>query len=200
MQVTLKKASELSRAALAAAKAIEPKGTIIVSPFSTEQVVDLVHVGLVQFASSLDRVLALIDASFELRGAVGDANSRSGVGALLTKVAALDEHISRITALTATASEYDASVSTDDMSAATRAVEQLRKDAGDAETRRFGGKSEIRINIIAAPERTDYTDMIASLKRRRVQFKDEITALNFANTVTLTAATEALLRNEKIID
>lgn len=199
MIVTLKKAAELSRAALAASKATDAKSSVSVSPFSSDDVSDIVRDGRASFDVSLNRALALIEVGYGLRHQIGEANSHAGVDNLLNRVAAVDEKIARITALTNVVETYDTAPS-DDMSALKRRVEQARKDVLDAEQRRFGGEKVIKIDLLSPAIKSGYTDTIAALKRERSGLKDELTAINFNTKITISEEAVAVLRAEKLID
>jgi hypothetical protein len=207
MQVTLKKAAELSRAALAAAKAIEPKGTISLSVYSTAEVADVLKQGRDEFDAALARSVALVDAGFAIRDAISTANSAAGVDKLLTKVAAIDEIVARITAaiggetgkLFSRGDSGDGSDS-DDLSALGRRVEQARKDITDSESRRFGVRDEVKINVLGTEQKKTLGDEIGAYKRKRSGLKDELTAINFGTKITISDAVADVLRVEKLID
>ncbi len=203
MQVTLKKAAELSRAALAAAKAIEPKSTVTISAYSTTEVEAVVEEGRSAFNAALARSLALVNAGFEIRALIGNINAAVGVDALLTKVASIDETIARITAASGvTADKYSGETGTDsdDMEALKRRVEQSRRDITDAENRRYGSRDEIKIVVLGTAQKQELVDEIGKLKRLRAAHKDELTAINFGTKIDLPGSVVDTLRAEKLID
>lgn len=204
MQVTLKKAAELSRAAIAASKAVEIKSVVSASAFSTDTLDLIVDEGRTAFNDALDRALGLATVGFNIRAAIGTANATAGVDMLLTKVALIDEQIARINAASGSTDMFGVgdSIDTNDMSAATRKVEQLRKDVVDAESRRspYANRDELTINLLAAEQKLALTDMVAALKRQRSALKDELTGINFNTKITLSDDAVQALRDEKLID
>ncbi len=204
MQVTLKKAAELSRAALAAAKAVEPKANASLSVFSLADVSEVVETGRKDFTASLDRSIALVNVSYEIRDLIGTANSAAGVDKLLTKVAAIDEVVARITAALPGADKLfggESGSDSDDMEALKRRVEQARKDITDAETRRYGGgREDVKIAVLGSEQKKSLTDLVGSYKRKRAALKDELTAINFGTKITLPERLVETLRDEKLID
>jgi hypothetical protein len=204
IEVTLKKAAELSRAALAASKAIEPKSVISMSVYSLADPAVVLASGRADFEIALERSIKLIDAAFAIRGAIGSANAEAGVDTLLTKLAAIDEIVGRYTTATsdATAAKLggDSGADSDDLEALQRRVQQARKDSTETETRRFGLRDDVKIAVLGTNEKAVLADKIGEYKRKRAGHKDDLTAINFSTKITLSGSVVDTLRAEKLID
>ncbi len=202
MQVTLKKASELSRALLAAVKTVDLPSKITVSAYSTDDIADLVITGKKRFSDTCDRVTRMVRDGYLIREAIAEANGKADIGRKLTEVAALDEMIARLY-VASTDKEtveygYSPAVTTTDMVALSRRVEQMRTDIGNSELR--VRPDNLVVDLVSGSVKNDLDDVIAILRRKRVTSKDAIAALNHTTMVDLSDDIVATLRSEKLID
>lgn len=201
MQVTLKKAAELSRAAINASKTIEFKKAFSISAFISMDDFDIgqiVGTGQLALTDAVSRSLALVDAGYEIRALIGDANAKAGVSGLLTKTAAIDETIQRLTLIV---TETGSAVACDDLFDVKLRFHKMRTDTtAQTETPRFGATDRLTVSAISEAAKLNYLNDMAVLRRKRSAIKDELTAINFITKVTIPDHIVEVLRAEKVID
>ena len=197
MKVTLKKASEIARAAIAAGSAIDIKKTTTVSVFS--DIADIptrVAVARQHILEDIQRACALISVGYSIRAEIGAENVRNGVNDLLSQVAKLDKQLA-VYSFSDKPDHYNpfgAAVGTDDMVALIRRLERAATNTVGTHT-----GDDLVIDLVNEGTKSMITDMVADLKRQRVALKDQITALNFTSHVLLNTDDVELLKQEKIL-
>ena len=193
MKVTLKKASEIARAAISAGEKINIRTTLTISAFSSTSTIPTgVENARERISQDIKSATALIAVGYTIRAQIGAENFENGVDGLLTQVAMLDKQMSVFSFIEATTSYgYGSMVASDDMDALIKRVERT------ASTETHSG--DLTVNLIDEEAKAAFTDAVADLKRQRVALKDQITALNFTSHITLGAEDVEFLRAEKVI-
>jgi hypothetical protein len=194
MEVTLKKAADLARAAAEAAEKVKIEPTIRHSIHAADP--DVVALGT-RLMESVDTARGLITAQFAIRGLIGEANARSGVDAALTERAMVDALIKRIggvadTFEAALDAEYDPEVTL---------AEAKSMLASQAKAERHYAYEKSVILRVATPEQTaQVKKTLAALKRRRSDLTDKVAGINLNTRITLSKETVAVLKAASIIE
>lgn len=195
MELTLKRAAEAARVALEAANiALTPKASISVHvpdpPAAARHAVG-------RFDHELERTRELIDAAYAVRAAIGEANARSGLSALLTRRAALEVHERRLRVIVDGVGVTRAEA--DNLSTLEAAVASARARVAAGHDLSYGGE-ELPFAIVDAAREDAIRAQRAEFRRERALLADQVAALNLTVRVTLDAETVAVLRGARILD
>ena len=193
MQFNLKRATDLSRAALAAADEINVDGAI---PLAVH--VDDVHGALAEGRASFERSVseleALISTHFTLRSLIGIANAKAGVSELLARAARLEMLEKRLTGMLAALSKRHESGASADVQAVRVAAARHRYDEG-----KDYADDVIHLSVVDMPMRKAFVQRRASLRAERAALLERVAALNIMEKIEIDTDTEATLRSAGII-
>lgn len=196
MQVTLKKAADLSRAALDAANKIKPKTTVSVSVYQKTPVAETVAKARDAVTTAETQAKALLDVAFALRQRIGEANARCGIDAALTDRALLDAQERRLTALTEGVEHaYDAS----DAETVAARIEALKARAANPQGGLARFEESFDAVVLDAADVAAITADLAAIRRRKSDLKDQIAGLNLSNHVVLDDAHVQVLRQHGLV-
>jgi hypothetical protein len=201
MEITLRKASALSKALLDAGRALPLAKTVKVSIYGALSVESEVALAASTLADNVTKATALIQASFELRKAIGQVNAASGIDDLLTQKASLDAVEKLLTGIgSSSSSRYSLGSDGEDVSdvrIAQAQLDVLKSRIAAATTPLSYGRSEDSVTVaVPAPM---VQEGLADIRRLKTEIADQLLALNMTKKVTLSATTVALLEEFKLI-
>ncbi len=189
MEVTLRKAAQLSAQAIQAAGQYAISPAITVSAFGPTTVQDAVAEHSAEQVQNLATSEALLRAGFAIRALIGKANRENGVDDLLDKKALSDALEKRL-----------ASVSTrrakNDLVSAQAQLESLAERVGKAD---YYGSDGVTVVGITEDVAADIKAQQTQLRREKVRIADDLLHLNTNTKVTLDAQTVETLTKFDIL-
>lgn len=197
MEVTLRKASALSKALLDAARALPLNKAVKVSIYATTTVEAEVSAAQAKLLENSTKATSLIEASFGLRAIIGALNATSGIDALLTERAGLDASEKLLSGIGAV-SRYSEDESVENLSVAQAQLDALKTRAANASADsvayRRGSEDSLTVSV---PTPTIQNRLVA-IRRRKTEIADELLILNMTKKVKISPATVALLEEFKL--
>lgn len=197
MELTLRKASTLSKSLLDAARKLPLSRTVQISVYDQVTPEDLVKDATAILLNNLRDAGDLTRAGFELRAAIGIANSSSGISALLTEKAALDAKEKLIASVAEPISDaaFNSAVTAPIAAAKLESVRQ-RLAIGE---QRYGLSEELAVKVATVETVAPLKDDLLAIRRRKTQIADELLALNTSAKVPVSAFAEELLTRFKLV-
>jgi len=197
MEVTLRKASALSKALLEAAKKLPAPRSVEVSIYAegdlSEVIAAEVQEGLAKLVDNTNNAQRLFIAGFSIREKIGAANAYSGINALLSERAVLDAREKLLAPLV----EGAAFGTKSDIAAAK--LETLRARASAADARNYGLTEELTVSLGDGADFVEFANDLLLIRRRKTSLADDLLALNTTTKITLSAGTVELLNKFKLI-
>jgi hypothetical protein len=194
VQLTLKRASDLSRAALAAANAIKAE-PVVALPLHVENVGDVLAAARAVFAERVTELEDLLAAHFALRAAIGAANARIGVADLLARRALLEVLDKRLTALIERIPDERGIAASDRVAAVRLAAARRRYDEGQS----FGAADTLTVGLVGEEGRAALLSRRAEVRTERDVVGERLAALNLGERVELSGTTVAALRRAGVL-
>ena len=195
LHLSLKRASEVARAALDAAAALKPDPRVALS-IHTDDAPAALDEAEADFRADVARVEALIGAGYALRRALGAANAAAGVTDLLTRRAELDLLEKRLAALTERLPSPRQAER--EWGEAAARVGSLRRRV-EGGTAGYGAGDAVSLPVASAATREALLDRLALLRAEREMLGERLAAANLAATVQLEPAHEATLRHARLL-
>jgi hypothetical protein len=193
MQFNLKRATDLSRAALAAADEINVDGAIPLA-VHVNDVHGALAEGRASFERSVSELEALISAHFTLRSLIGTANAKAGVSELLARAARLEMLEKRLTGILSALGKRNEAGASADVLAARVAAARHRYDEGNNYAAEV-----IHLSVVDTPMRRAVVQRRTALRAERAALLERVAALNIMEKIEIDTGTEAALRSAGII-
>lgn len=193
MKVSLRKASALSAALLDASRKISVTPTLSVSIYtqSGEAVLSEIDTARSAMVTNIDSVLDLAKAGYDIRAAIGLANEKAGVNAILTEKAYLDSAEKTISALASAGSVRNPTVEILD-----RQLSNLQARAGGDN---YYGGEDFSLNVINDDVRETLTNRLADIRRKKMEISDRLLSINLTTEIDLSQSVVDLLNKYKLI-
>jgi len=196
MEVTLKKAAELSRAAGEAAEKVRIDATQKHSIYAASNPdVPALRAAL---AGRIDSAMALLQAKYVIRGLIGEANARSGISAALTEREMVDAQTKRLSAI---ADQFDTardSTSTPDI--AFTEASWMRDRLQRAEKVSHYVETDVSFRVADEDMEATVKARVQRLKRTRSDITDRVAGINLNTRVTLPPSVVSTLKTNGLID
>jgi hypothetical protein len=191
MNISLRKASAIQNSINDTVKSIEFEATVKINEFQdAEQEIARVAE---TFKSNLTRRTALIDSLYEIRKAVGEANTQVGVVNRLADVAHLEKQIQFYNGLAGKGVRESAVV-------VAGRLDKIRNDKGEHRRSSIYGYSDTVDTTVFTKEDLDgFRRVVATAKKQKQKLQDEILELNVRTEIKLSAQAEATLQAEGLI-
>ena len=174
MQVTLRRAAQARNSISKALEALTVLPHTSVPPtFSPEQAKTARSNALAEATGKLTLIQELEEILYEVRKAIGDANAKSGINALLTRRAIYDRRHKRLASLGGT-SIYES----DRVQARLDVARQSLTG-----TYRHSIADEVTIELFEKPQALDYAAQASKLRREIVKIDDQVAELNYSTPV-----------------
>ena len=194
MQVNLRKANAIQAEVRKAISGVKTEVNVSVSEF-TADIPTAVAQAQMDFLNAIKRKEQLNTALFEIRAAVGRANSQAGVGDLLAEVERIDGKLNIIAAVANAA----VAKSTDELKAR---VEKAKAATADQSARMaiYGDRyNNVETSVVTQAVIDDYKAEVKSLKRAKQDLQDKLLNVNVGTSITLSADTVTVLKEEGIL-
>ncbi|AXQ68818.1 hypothetical protein HOU00_gp307 [Caulobacter phage CcrPW] len=201
MNITLRKASQFSKALIEAGRKTTINRLISVSVY--EDAVEKPAQALVELAQEavqekLTQALNLISGGYELRGQIAKANADVGINLLLTEQANLSAHEVLISSVCSIEYTYDESVEPKYADAKLAALVALNKKR-DASVSIVQHDDHLNVRVITDEIKAPLKDSVAAIRRRKAEIADELTYLNASTRVEVSENVQGLLKALKLI-
>jgi len=190
MELTLRKANALQNSINEAIKSIEIKTEVSINEFQTSH--DEIETAIHGFRSAIVRRQALIDALYEVRKSVGQANARSGINDRLSDVARLEKVIQFYQGLASNRSMQNLSV-------INGRLEKIRNRKEESRASLYGRDEEVITSVLTVEDINDFKMIVAKNKKDKQKLQDEILELNVKTSITLSLAAIDALRAENLL-
>lgn len=192
MKINLRKASALIAEIKSAAKAITAETSITVNLYS-ENIEQETEDARVRLLRNIQRRTSLDKAYAELRGAVGRANTTSGISDLLANDAYLETQEGFLRAIAGTAKREDDTT-------VRQMVEARRKSSeGNSRNSIYGYDAGLSLNVLTAQDIETYELAVRDIRKTRRELKDRTVELNVRTEIEVPSAVESVLREEGLI-
>jgi hypothetical protein len=211
MQVSLKKAYEYEKAAFAAIAKVSISGNIIISIYNKLDVASLIREARAKAEQSVVDIHDLVVAGNTLHTMRSTINNDCGINRLLTSLAALDREEGTVSSVVGKISptsesvgkrggyiEFSNPIISDPAEVNERISDARRlKDTDPAFSR--SNTESVTVSIFDEKSLTIYSDMLAEIRYKKQDIKDQLVALNLTNKVELPQQVIDTLRKNKII-
>lgn len=198
MEVTLRKASALSKALLDTSRALPLTKAVKVSIYAETTVAAEVATAETKLATNVVKASALIEAAFGLRKSIGSINASSGIDALLTERASLDS-VEKLLAGVGAVSRYTEDETVENLSVAQAQLDALKVRASSASVDALAYRRGTEDALTVAVPAPTVADRLVEIRRRKTDISDQLLVLNMTKKVKVDAATVALLEEFKLV-
>jgi len=194
MDISLRKAAALQLSISEALKRLRLDGSLIVSIYEADPEARI-SAARTEFSEAMRRREGLLDALYDLRIRVGEANARSGVDRLLAELARVERDVQLLTGL-------GQSPVRDAPEILSARIMRLRTRE-EAPVGRFGTPQAIpetiAMSVFDPADQDRFQSDLRALLRRRQRIKDELVELNAKTTISPSGETLATLTAEELI-
>ena len=188
MRITLRKANAIQTAITEAIKGIEIATNININEFqNSEEVIKKNNESLLE---KVQNKLQLVDALYEIRQAVGRANSQSSIDEKLTEIARLEKYIQQYTNLSTAPVREDAVVIEGKLI-------KIRNAKDDAHS--YYRSTEVQTSVLDQQQIESFRSTVADYKKAKQRLQDEILESNIRTEIELGEDTVRVLTRERIL-
>lgn len=194
MDISLRKAAALQLSITEALKRLRLDGSLTVSIYEADPEAKIAA-ARTEVTSAMGRRAGLLDALYDLRVRVGEANAKAGVDRLLAELARIERDVQLLSGL-------GQSPVRDAPEILSARISRLRTRE-EAPVGRFGTPQAlpetIAMSVFDQADLDRFQSELRALTRRRQHVKDGLVELNARTTITPAAETVATLRAEELI-
>jgi hypothetical protein len=189
MNITLRKANALQNAINDALKHIDVKVKVSLNEFQDAE--GVLAVSQADAKQNIERRVALTNAVYDIRKAVGEVNHTAGVDAKLTELARIEKQIQL----------YSAYVGSEVREAAVVIAGKLEKLRNDKSERRsiYGYGDTVDTGVFNADDVAGFKAVVANLKKQKQTLQDAVLEANVRNEVVLGEAVVKTLQAEGLV-
>lgn len=192
MELNLRKANAIQSEIRRAIQTAEAKDTVTVTEF-TENVAHELASATIGFEKEVARKVALTTALYNIRKSVGQANATAGINDILADVQSID-------AVMAIHSNVGTKTPAKGLNEINARIEKLKTAPQDARSSIYGDRyNNVDTSVVTADAIAVAKALVKDLKRQRQNLQDKLLALNVNTFITVSAADEALLKEEGIL-
>jgi hypothetical protein len=188
MKITLRKANALQNSINDALKHIDVKTKVSLNEFQDPE--GMISVSAAEAKKNLDRKVALTNAVYDIRSAVGYVNHTSAVDEKLTEVARIEKQIQLYSGLLGVEVREAPVV-------IAGKLEKLRNV--EAKNRIYGYGDTVDTGVLTAEDLAGFKAVVANLKKQKQTLQDAILELNVRNEVILKQTTADTLAQENLL-
>jgi hypothetical protein len=191
MNISLRKASALQNSINDTIKGIDFETTVKINEFQeAEQEISKAASAV---CANLIRRDALIDALYEIRKAVGTANSNADIDNKLADVAHLEKQIQFYNGMAGKGVRESEKV-------VAGRLEKIRNDKSESSRRSiYGYNDTVDTSVFTKEDLDGFRRIVAKAKKTKQKLQDEILELNVRTEITVSAQTETTLASEGLI-
>ena len=189
MKVTLRKASALQNAINDTIKGIKLDTQLQINEFQNAEAV--IATANTTLNANLARKIALTNALYAIRSAVGEANSVK-VDSLLALVANTEKNIQIYSELLGTEVREDAVV-------LAGKLDKIKNRPADARPSYYGHNDDLSTSVVTDADLADYRKYVAAAKKAKQKLQDEILEENVRTEIELGESVVATLTAENLL-
>ena len=186
MKISLRKANMLQAAINEVIASLDLSVDVKLTEF--ERPADKIESSFNRFSTNISRRTGLLDALYEIRRNVSDANNASGINSLLAGVARNEKDIVFLSKLAKLEPAMDKDV----------IIGKLGKIKGRTEDY-YGREDVVMTNIFTAEQLQEFKGGLASAKKTKVALQDNLLELNVRTEIVLSDAVVNLLTAENLL-
>lgn len=190
MNITLRKAAVLQNAINETIKGISLHTDVAINEFQDAE--NEVSRGAEIVAKNINRVEQLTDILFEVRNAVGDANSAAHVNQKLTEIARLEKLIQLYAGLSNRAERVAPIVLQGQ-------IDKIKARPADSRASIYSMTDTVSTSVFTAANIVEFKKKLSDAKKAKQALQDEVLELNVRATINLTDSAIALLQSEGIL-
>lgn len=187
MKVSLRKANALQAGIVDALKTLT-----ITTDINLSEYVDAASVmsaAVDKMIDTLSRRTALLNAQYDIRKLVNQANTDSGISDRLTAAALIDKQIADLKIV----ASVDVSK---DMSEVEARLAKIRLNDPN---RSLYGETTVATSLVSVSAKAEFTAQLASLKKLKQDLNDKVLELNIKTEITLSDDTVSVLTKEGLV-
>lgn len=197
VEITLKKAADLSRSAIDAANAIKVNPTIAISIYTPRSASEIVEAAREQIANSIDTITELLKVGHSIRALIKAKNTEIGIDERLNRRAYLDALEKRLTTILNQAGitpvgDFDEDEVSDEIATVEGQIAALK-----ATDNRYHSSVSAKVMDSVMIERI--RDTLNQIKRDKAELRDELAGLNLNARIKLDPSDVAVLKKHKIL-
>ena len=191
IKITLRKAHALQKSVQELLNSIEIKTQISLNEFQdpAQEIATAAQAVLNNDVRRSDLLMTM----FTIRTLAGTANHTSGINMRLSHAAYLDKRIAQLTPL------INNNAAMDEIAVIAGKLEKIRTRPADSRVSLYHRGDEVDTGVLSREQIDNIRNIIAELKKQKVQVNDEILDLNVRTEFELTPEVEAILVREKLI-
>jgi uncharacterized protein YdcH (DUF465 family) len=190
MKITLRKANALQNSINEALKHVDVKSKVSLNEFQDPELV--ISTSAFEAKTNLDRKVALTNAIYSIRGAVGAVNHTAGVDEKLTEIARIEKQIQ----------VYSVFLGTETREAPAVIAGKLEKlKARDANSRAsmYGYGDTVDTSVFTAEDIANFKSVVTNLKKQKQTLQDAVLEANVRNEIALNDETLKTLQSEGLV-
>jgi hypothetical protein len=187
MKISLRKANALQAAITEALAGLDFSNEIAINEF--ERPSEKLSNAKAQFLTNLVTRTDLINAVYDIRKKVADANARSEINNLLANIAGIEKEISFYSKLAKAPAVLNIDV----------IVGKLGKIKSRDEDQYYGRDDVVRTGIFTVADIDDFKAKLAIHKKLKVGLQDSLLELNVSTEINLSESTVEILKTVGII-
>jgi hypothetical protein len=201
MEVSLRKAAQLSDGLTKAARNIKLGRIVKVSVHSISAIGDEVDAARLLLTTNVYKAMSLYDAAYAIRGLIGIANSESGINSLLTEKGSLDANEKLLNTVVSETNDYDEIDTSDELLEAKMIDLRQRRAAANATSgiHYNGIQDYLSVDVVDSGQRASLQDRLNELRRRKSAIADELLVKNMNTKITLPTEVVDLVKEFKLI-
>ncbi len=193
MQVTLRKAANVSKDLLRAASALRQQKQVSLSVHMDDtQALATLEAVATKNRENVSSAFALIEASYAIRRLIAAKNAELGIDGLLTEQAELTSKENVYSQAASSGSSYGNSTSRE------LALKVLASNRARLDNSNGYASEEISVSLVSDAEVEANKAEVVLLRRSKSEINDKLTALNSANFVTLPETVVKVLRDNNL--
>jgi hypothetical protein len=200
MKITLRKADAIAKAALDAARRVPLESTVSVSAYSTETVSAVAETARDTLRSNLKVSTDLLEAAYQIRAVIGEANRRVGIDDALTEKAQLDarEKVLSGLATTAVVGRRGTTTTATDFAVAEKQREALQARLKSDHYSGYGDES-VTVRVLDDSLTGEVQTALADIRKQKIAISDRLLELNMSTKVSLDASVVETLTKQGLI-
>ncbi len=189
MNISLRKASHIQTAINDVLRAIETHTELAVNEFENAE--EMISAANANLKASISRREQLNTVLYNIRKAIGSANTAAGVDSKLADVAQLEKTVQFFSTLAATKPRLSAAV-------IEGKLEKIRNPR-EGERNIYGRSEEVITTVVTEDDIKSFKNQLVTAKKQKQKLQDEILELNVRTEIQLSDSEVQTLQQEGIL-
>jgi galactokinase/mevalonate kinase-like predicted kinase len=190
MNITLRKANTLQNAINDAVKNIDVTAEISINEFQDAE--QEVLKAVTKLKTNIGRRDALTTALYQIRQAVGQANSAAGVDRKLAEIARLEKEVNFYAAFVSKSERLATEV-------LAGKLDKIRNRKEDSRASLYGMGESVETSVLTNSDIDGFKTVVTLAKKAKQRLQDELLELNVRTTIELSTESERVLQAEGLI-